>query len=414
MSKTNTEGFAVIKWLDDNQFGIVAIKSIVSKKGEQVVVDKIYQVLYGNDHLQAQIKLLGSKDNCKQLLDSLTKSIVVQSAQKKSTTNAAKNKKSVEDSKRAKKKKPSSSQRGDRCDSTKSDNESNDADFADDSTKMTKTKSSKKANKAKAKPLPSNKAFSIDNNSIENDILKVKLSETSALLKEKEQLVSELTTKIANLTALNESYKNLISDEDRERMIQFSTAIFKAFGTEKDILEISHFDKSNNSLSGMVMLNARFPSIMIESHQKIELAKLLKAGMKSSLVFKSLMSVYYPRDEDWTSRNANAFYMECPTLIESAIAFIKETEITTSLNEIFSDKLARSSLTCKHSDANKKIKNLKLKAPASQDTQEELDDEDDEEEEDKDSSLNLNLPLKELVTKLAAKTRTTRSAAISK
>jgi chemotaxis protein histidine kinase CheA len=212
MSKTNTEGFAVIKWLDDNQFGIVAIKSIVSKKGEQVVVDKIYQVLYGNDHLQAQIKLLGSKDNCKQLLDSLTKSIVVQSAQKKSTTNAAKNKKSVEDSKRAKKKKPSSSQRGDRCDSTKSDNESNDADFADDSTKMTKTKSSKKANKAKAKPLPSNKAFSIDNNSIENDILKVKLSETSALLKEKEQLVSELTTKIANLTALNESYKNLISE----------------------------------------------------------------------------------------------------------------------------------------------------------------------------------------------------------
>lgn len=144
------------------------------------------------------------------------------------------------------------------------------------------------------------------------------------------------------------------------------------------MIEISYFNKESDSLKGQVILKIvlidlffkfiinnkkvqlvnTFPNVLIDSSKRETLLSLLKARMKSSLVFKAAMMVFYPIEEQWCSKNADTFYSECPDIIRAIVYFI-QTNQQDGLG--FPENLARPALTQKCAELRKKIKKISKK-----------------------------------------------------
>jgi len=82
-----------------------------------------------------------------------------------------------------------------------------------------------------------------------------------------------------------------------------------------------------------------------------------KPGAK---IFKDTLRVFYPEDSDWSTRNADQFYKECPVLLDAIVGFIQQNY--TDLISSFPADSVRAVLTSKCSDLRRKVaKELKEK-----------------------------------------------------
>ena len=80
-----------------------------------------------------------------------------------------------------------------------------------------------------------------------------------------------------------------------------------------------------------------------------------------NLIFCKALSVYYPTDEDWASKNAKSFIAECKPTLDAIIGFILEN-YTDPISSFSVDDI-NSTLTSKCSDRRRKML-AQLKAAA--------------------------------------------------
>jgi len=85
--------------------------------------------------------------------------------------------------------------------------------------------------------------------------------------------------------------------------------------------------------------------------------ELFKKKEKGSYIFTQALSIYYPLDTDWSSRNAETFLKECPDTIDAILGFILQNNIDPISS--FMKKEVRSILTIRCSDKRKKVEKQK-------------------------------------------------------
>ena len=87
----------------------------------------------------------------------------------------------------------------------------------------------------------------------------------------------------------------------------------------------------------------------------------LQKKTPGNLIFCKALSVYYPTDEDWASRNSKSFIAECKSTLDLIIGFILEN-YTDPISSFSVDDI-NSTLTSKCSDRRRKML-AQLKAAA--------------------------------------------------
>lgn len=116
--------------------------------------------------------------------------------------------------------------------------------------------------------------------------------------------------------------------EEIGRMTSMSLNVLKAFGTPKDIVEISQCNKDSDAMVGMARISTSYADVFMSTEKKKDLIAMLEAGLKLKHVFKATMLVFFPDEAYWETRNADSFFKQSTDLISATVEFVNEHQTT--------------------------------------------------------------------------------------
>jgi len=286
---------AVVKWISENKVGVVKINTILNPNNKECLkVGKIHSVYWKDSHYDAQIVYLGSLGDSTKLLNEIEKEVIIP-IKNSSTLNKFKQK--------------TSSLIGKTLGRAKSSKES-DTDFTMEDTSSAKQSQGLKSNKNASHLLKQKDIFEQNEIEIELSILRKKVIDLEQELIDINSKNEILKKENSFLKNNNTALKSSFNPEDMARLLKFSLNTLKAFGTHENLIEISEFQ--GDELVGLVSLCSRFPKITLAVEKRNALLDDFKLKKSLNLIFKSAMAIWYPNDEDWASRNANAFFCRVP------------------------------------------------------------------------------------------------------